>query len=184
MEERIEASQRKEKSFRRLVLSYGILTGVVLSCVLFLRYSLSLPVSAPMGIAECVLLFLIAAFCLYKFQGSSQGKEAGFGRRFAFSLLVAIVGLMIYAVMMYIYIYILCIDTNMQARCLALQRKYNADGGLGDAELMEMIRPSYIAFSAAFLGGVISLIWAFILAFFGRRGRKGRGVKENKELSE
>lgn len=182
MKERIEASQRKEKSFRRLVLSYGILTGVVLSCVLLLRYLLSQPVSAPMGIAECVLLFLIAAFCLYKFQGSSQGKEAGFGRRFAFSLLVAIVGLMIYAVMMYIYI--ICIDTDMQANCLALQRKYNADGGLGDAELMEMIRPSYIAFSAAFLGGVISLIWAFILAFFGRRGRKGRGVKGNKELSE
>lgn len=182
MEERIEASQRKEKSFRRLVLSYGILTGVVLSCVLFLRYSLSLPVSAPIGIVECVLLFFLAAFCLYRFKSVSQGKEAGFGRCFVFSLLVAIVGLMIYAVMMYIYI--LCIDTNMQARCLALQRKYNADGGLGDAELMEMIRPSYIAFSAAFLGGVISLIWAFILAFFGRRGRKGRGVKGNKELSE
>lgn len=164
--------QRKEMGFVGLVLRYGILIGVILSVVLVIRWSVSMPATAPMGFAECGVVFAVCALGFWRFKCSVQGGNAGFWRRFSFVWLMAIVGLMVYSAFMYIYI--IGIDAEMQQRCLDLQRRQQANGGLSEEMLMEMVRPSYIAFSVALIGGVFSAVWAAVLAFFFRKGRNLR----------
>lgn len=164
--------QIKEMGFGGVVLRYGILTGVILSVFLVVRWWVSMPAEAPMGIAECGVLFAVLLLGFWRFKCSVHGREAGFGRRFSFVLMTAIVGLMIYSAFMYIYI--IGIDAEMQQRCLELQRRQVANGGLSEEMLMETVRPSYIAFSAALIGGVFSAVWAAVLAFFSRKRKNLR----------
>lgn len=180
MKEKTEASQKKEKSFGGQVLAHGILVGLVLSCVLFFRHIVSLPVSAPLQWTECLLLLALTAFCSFRFSRTDCGRKAGYGKRFAFVLLVAITGLMLYSLAMYIYSGF--VDTDMQQRCLALQRKHNAAGGFNETELMETVKPSYIAFSVFFLGSLFSALCAGILAMFGRKTKKNTSKAENGKL--
>jgi len=164
--------QRKERGFGGLVVRYGILIGVILSVVLVIRWSVSMPAAAPMGFAECGVVFAVCALGFWRFKCSVQGREAGFWGRFSFVWLTAIVGLMIYSAFMYIYT--IGIDAEMQQRCLDLQRRQQANGGLSEEKLMETVRPSYIAFSVALIGGVFSAVWAAVLAFFFRKGKNLR----------
>lgn len=167
--------QGVERGFGGMVVRYGILTGVILSVFLVIRWLVSMPAEAPMGFAECGVVFVVCALGFWRFKCSVGGREAGFWRRFSFVWLVAIVGLMVYSAFMYIYI--IGIDAEMQQRCLDLQRRQQANGGLSEERLMEMVRPSYIAFSVALIGGVFSAVWAAVLAFFFRKG-KSFGCKE------
>lgn len=164
--------QRREGGFGGMVLRYGILIGVILSVVLVIRWSVSMPAAAPMGFAECGVLFAVLLLGLWRFKGSVHGGEAGFGRRFSFVWMTAIVGLMVYSAFMYIYI--IGIDAEMQQRCLDLQRRQVANGGLSEEKLMETVRPSYIAFSALLIGSVFSAVWAAVLAFLFRKRRNLR----------
>lgn len=162
-----------ERGFGGLVLRCGILIGVILSVVLVIRWSVSMPAASPMGFAECGVLFVVSGLGYWRFKCSVHGREAGFLRRFSFVWISAIVGLMIYSAFMYIYI--IGIDAEMQQRCLDLQRRQQANGGLSEEKLMEMVRPSYIAFSTLLIGGAVSAVWAAVLAFFNRKGRDGGG---------
>lgn len=164
--------QSVKRGLGGMVLRYGILTGVILSVFLVVRWWVSMPAEAPMGFAECGVLFAVCALGFWRFKCSVQGREAGFGRRFSFVWLTAIVGLMIYSAFMYIYI--IGIDAEMQQRCLDLQRRQVANGGLSEEKLMETVRPSYIAFSAALIGGAFSAVWAAVFAFFFRKRRNLR----------
>lgn len=164
--------QSVKRGFGGLVLRYGILIGVILSVFLVVRWSVSMPAEAPMGFAECGVLFAVLLLGFWRFKCSVQGREAGFLRRFSFVWLTAIVGLMIYSAFMYIYI--IGIDAEMQQRCLDLQRRQVANGGLSEEKLMETVRPSYIAFSVALIGGAFSAVWAAVLAFFFRKRRNLR----------
>ena len=164
--------QGVERGFGGMVVRYGILTGVILSVVLVIRWLVSMPAEAPMGFAECGVVFVVCALGFWRFKCSVGGREAGFRRRFSFVWLVAIVGLMIYSAFMYIYI--IGIDAEMQQRCLDLQRRQVANGGLSEERLMEMVRPSYIAFSALLIGGAFSAVWAAVLAFFSRKRKNLR----------
>lgn len=164
--------QSVKRGLGGLVLRYGILTGVILSVFLVVRWWVSMPAAAPMGFAECGVLFAVLLLGFWRFKRSVQGMEAGFGRRFSFVWLTAIVGLMIYSAFMYIYI--IGIDAEMQQRCLDLQRRQVANGGLSEEKLMETVRPSYIAFSVALIGGAFSAVWAAVLAFFFRKRRNLR----------
>lgn len=164
--------QSVKRGLGGMVLRYGILTGVILSVFLVVRWWVSMPSEAPMGFAECGVLFAVCALGFWRFKRSVQGREAGFWGRFSFVWLTAIVGLMIYSAFMYIYI--IGIDAEMQQRCLDLQRRQVANGGLSEEKLMETVRPSYIAFSVALIGGAFSAVWAAVLAFFFRKRRNLR----------
>lgn len=149
-------------SYKRACLKYGLYIGLVFSFVLFFRWLIVLPASQPMGIVENVLqLGLMFAF-VAMYRNALPERRITFKESYIVGLGSAIVGAIVYG--LFLYIYIMYIDADMQARCLEIQKAADTAGEFSQEQLAQLVRPSYIAFSAMLLNSVMAVIWSLVVA--------------------
>lgn len=72
------------------------------------------------------------------------------------------------------------IDADMQARCLEIQKAADTKGEFTPKQLAQLVRPSYIAFSAMLLNSVMAVIWSLVVALVLSNEKAALKKKENK----
>jgi hypothetical protein len=164
-------------NYKIAVFKYGLLIGIGLSLVILFRYWFKMPISEPVSYYEDIsmLVFLFIAVFLYK-RGLKERKIT-LKESYILGLGSGIIASIIYGI--FLFVYSQYIDIDIQQRCFEIQRAVKTNINLNDEELMLMVKPSSIAFSAILLSSVLTILWALIIAIL---LRNEQGILIGKEM--
>lgn len=168
-------------NYRTACLKYGLYMGLAFSFVLFFRWLIVLPASQPMGIVENVLQFGLMLAFVAMYRGSLCEKKITFKEAYIVGLGSAVVGAIIYGLFMYMYI--MYMDPDMQTRCLEIQKAADTKGEFSPKQLAQLVRPSYIAFSSILLNSVMAVIWSLVAALVLSNEKAALKKKGNKKAN-
>lgn len=162
-------SSRMHGNYKKAMLLYGLFIGLIFSFVLLFRWLIVMPVSQPMGYVENIMQLVLLFIFVYLYKKQLPDQRINFKEAYVVALGSAIVGSIIYGGFMYLYA--ANIDPEMTQRCYEIQVNADTNKEFTEAQLREMVKPSWIAGSTIMLNSVMAIMWAMIVAIFLRNER-------------
>lgn len=172
-------------SYGKASLKYGLILGLVLSFVLFLRYLIGFAPDAPVSKAETWTVFAImligGGIATYYYRNNLTDKKITFKEAYLLSLLSNIIACIIYA--MFMYIYATSIDNGEDSflkRSIGVLVKNFTEKGEAVPD-MTGYRISFLSISSLMYNMVMSVLAAFISAMIFRNEKAAPYIKEKKK---